>query len=123
MCGTVSYHLEATNGYLVDNKGISYRNHRTIEATSSYLGPTESFLYIQPPSSNQKTVSNQKLTATIMAHTILRCDLDDFFKIHPFDLTLSQNAGSKTQKIRNILKNLYVLLGHGQQARDIEEAV
>ena len=27
------------------------------------------------------------------------------------------------QKIRNILKNLYVLLGHGQQARDIEDAV
>ena len=71
----------------------------------------------------QKTVSNQKLPATIMAHTILRCDLDDFFKIHPFDLTSSQNSGSRTQKIRNILKNLYVLLGHGQQARDIEEAV
>ena len=58
-----------------------------------------------------------------MAHTILRCDLDDFFKIHPFDLTSSQNVGSRTQKIRNILKNLYVLLGHGQHARDIEEAV
>ena len=61
--------------------------------------------------------------ATIMAHSILRCDLDDFFKIHPFDLTTSQNEGSRTQKIRNVLKNLYVLLGHGQQARDIEEAV
>ena len=58
-----------------------------------------------------------------MAHTILRCDLDDFFKIHPFDLTSSQNAGSRTQKIRSILKNLYVLLGHGEQARNIEEAV
>ena len=56
-----------------------------------------------------------------MAHSILRCDLDDFFKIHPFDLTLSQ--GSRTQKIRNILRNLYVLLGHGEQARNIEEAV
>ena len=58
-----------------------------------------------------------------MAHSILRCDLDDFFKIHPFDLTSSQNAGSRTQKIRNILKNLYILLGHGEQARNIEEAV
>ena len=58
-----------------------------------------------------------------MAHSILRCDLDDFFKIHPFDLTSSQNAGSRTQKIQNILKNLYVLLGHGEQARNIEEAV
>ena len=56
-----------------------------------------------------------------MAHSILRCDLDDFFKIHPFDLTLS--LGSRTQKIRNILKNLYVLLGHGEQVRNIEEAV
>ena len=71
----------------------------------------------------QKTVSNQKSTATIMAHSILRCDLDDFFKIQPFDLTSSQNAGSRTQKIRNILKNLYILLGHGEQARNIEEAV
>ena len=58
-----------------------------------------------------------------MVHTILRCDLDNFFKIHPFDLTTSQSACSRAQKIRNILKNLYVLLGHGQQARDIEEAV
>ena len=58
-----------------------------------------------------------------MVHTILRCDLDNFFKIHPFDLTTSQNAGSRMQKIRNILKNLYVLLGHGQQAIDIKEAV
>ena len=58
-----------------------------------------------------------------MAHTILRCVLDDFLKIHPFDLTSSQNAGSRTQKIRNILKNLYILLGHGEQARNIEEAV
>merc|ERR1712008_359941 len=63
------------------------------------------------------------LLATIMAHNILRCDLDDFFKIYPFDLTSSQNAGSRTQKIRNILKHLYVLLGHSEQARDIEEAV
>ena len=38
-------------------------------------------------------------------------------------MSSSQNAGSRTQKIRNILKNLYVLLGHGEQARNIEEAV
>ena len=50
-------------------------------------------------------------------------ELDAYLKIYPFDLTSSHNASSRNQKIRHILKNLYVLLGHGQRARDIKEAV
>ena len=51
------------------------------------------------------------------------CDLDAYLKIYPFDLNSPQSGSSRNQKIRHILKNLYVLLGHGQQARDIKEAV
>ena len=57
------------------------------------------------------------------SNTFESCDLDAYLKIHQFDLTSSQNASSRNQKIRNILKNLYILLGHGQHARDIKEAV
>ena len=57
------------------------------------------------------------------SNSFVTCDLDAYLKIHPFDLTSSQNASSRNQKIRHILKNLYVLLGHGQRARDIKEAV
>ena len=57
------------------------------------------------------------------SNTFESCYLDDYLKIHQFDLTSSQDASSRNQKIRNILKNLYVLLGHGQHARDIKEAV
>ena len=56
------------------------------------------------------------------SNTFESCDLDAYLKIHQFDLTSSQNA-SRNQKIRNILKNLYILLGHGQHARDVKEAV
>ena len=57
------------------------------------------------------------------SNTFESCELDAYLKIHQFDLTSSQNASSRNQKIRNILKNLYILLGHGQHARDIKEAV
>ena len=57
------------------------------------------------------------------SNLFVTCDLDAYLKIHPFDLTPCQNASSRNQKLRHILKNLYVLLGHGQQARDIKEAV
>ena len=57
------------------------------------------------------------------SNTFESCELDACLKIHQFDLTSSQNASSRNQKIRNILKNLFILLGHGQHARDIKEAV
>ena len=57
------------------------------------------------------------------SNLLVTCDLDAYLKIHPFDLTSSQNGSSRNQKIRHILKNLYVLLGHAQRARDIKEAV
>ena len=57
------------------------------------------------------------------SNSLVSCDLDAYLKICQFDLTSSQNASSRNQKIRHILKNLYVLLGHGEQARDIKEAV
>ena len=57
------------------------------------------------------------------SNSLSRCDLDDFLKICPFDLTSSQIAGSREQKIRHILKNLYVLLGNGEHASDAKEAV
>ena len=57
------------------------------------------------------------------SNTHVSCDLDAFLKIYPFDLSSSQNANSRYQKVRHILKNLYILLGHGEQVRDIKEAV
>ena len=57
------------------------------------------------------------------SNTFVSCDLDAFLKIYPFDLTSSQDSSSRTQKIRHILRNLRVLVGHGQPAADIKEAV
>ena len=57
------------------------------------------------------------------SNTSVSCDLDDFLKIYPFDLTSSHNVSSRNQKIRHILKNLRILVGHGQPAEDIKEAV
>ena len=57
------------------------------------------------------------------SNSFVSCDLDAFLKIYPFNLSSSQNVSSRTQKIRYILKNLRVLVGHGQPAKDIREAV
>ena len=57
------------------------------------------------------------------SNSLVSCDLDAYLKICPFDLTSSQDASSRNQKIRHILKNLYVLLGSGEYARDAKEAV
>ena len=74
-------------------------------------------------SENPQPVNRSENPSNPERNSFVRCNLDAYLKIHQFDLTSSQNASSRNQKIRHILKNLYVLLGHGQQARDIKEAV
>ena len=66
---------------------------------------------------------NHEQACNPASNSLVRCDLDDYLKICPFDLTSCQNASSRNQKIRHILKNLYVLLGNGEHARDGKEAV
>ena len=66
-------------------------------------------------------VSNHEQACNPASNCLVRCDLD--LKICPFDLTSCQNASSRNQKIRHILKNLYVLLVNGEHARDAKEAV
>ena len=66
---------------------------------------------------------NHEQACNPASNSLVRCDLDDYLKICPFDLTSCQNASNRNQKIHHILKNLYVLLGNGEHARDGKEAV
>ena len=74
-------------------------------------------------STEPEIASNHEQACNPTSNSLVSCDLDAFLKIYPFDLTSSQNVNSRTQKIRHILKNLRVLVGHGQPAGDIKEAV
>ena len=74
-------------------------------------------------STEPEIASNHEQACNPTSNSLVSCDLDAFLKIYPFDLTSSQDASSRNQKIRHILKNLYVLLGHGEHARDAKEAV
>ena len=74
-------------------------------------------------STEPEIASNHEQACNPASNSLVSCDLDAYLKIYPFDLTSSQDASSRNQKIRHILKNLYVLLGHGEHARDAKEAV
>ena len=67
--------------------------------------------------------NNHEQACNPASNSLVSCDLDAYLKICRFDLTSSHDASSRNQKIRHILKNLYVLLGHGEHVRDAKEAV
>ena len=74
-------------------------------------------------STEPEIASNHEQACNPASNSLVSCNLDAYLKIYSFDLTSSQDASSRNQKIRHILKNLYVLLGHGEHARDVKEAV
>ena len=74
-------------------------------------------------STEPEIASNHEQVCNPASNSLVSCDLDAYLKICRFDLTSSHDASSRNQKIRHILKNLYVLLGHGEHARDAKEAV
>ena len=105
------------------NSAHNYFEHCDSQPTNSLENPCNSLRNSFVNCDSEPATNSCENPCNPESNTFESCDLDAYLKIHQFDLTSSQNASSRNQKIRNILKNLYILLGNGQHARDIKEAV